>query len=88
MWKAVDTCPFALDSVPDQYKTQEMCDRVVSKKSFMLKYCLDRYKIQEMCDKDVDSYFWVLKFVSDWIATSKMIKKHDNTSLIKILWWL
>ena len=64
MWKAVDTRPFALDSVPDQYK------------------------IQEMCDKDVDSYFWVLKFVSDWIATSKMIKKHDNTSLIKILWWL
>ena len=74
MWKAVDTRPFALDSVPDQYKTQEMCDRVVSKKSFMLKYCLDRYKIQEMCDKDVDSYFWVLKFVSDWLLRVKWSK--------------
>ena len=26
--KAVDTCPFILDSVPDQYyKTQEMCHK-------------------------------------------------------------
>ena len=25
--KAADTCPFVFDSVPDQYKTQEMCDK-------------------------------------------------------------
>ena len=33
--KAVDTCPFVFDSVPDQYKSQEMCDKVVSKDPFM-----------------------------------------------------
>ena len=37
--EAVDTCPFVFDSVPDQYKTQD-----VSQDSFLLKYCLDRYK--------------------------------------------
>ena len=42
--KAVDTCPFAFGSIPDQYMTQEKCNHVVSKETFMLKYCPDRYK--------------------------------------------
>ena len=28
-----------------------MCDKVVSKKPFMLKYCPDKYKSQEMFNK-------------------------------------
>ena len=40
----------------DQYKTQEMCYKVVFKEPFMLKYCLNRYKTQEMCDKAVDAF--------------------------------
>ena len=35
---AVDTCPFVFDFVPDQYKTQEMCDKVSSEDPFMVKY--------------------------------------------------
>ena len=34
---AVDTCPFVFDFVPDQYKTQEMCDEVSSEDPFMVK---------------------------------------------------
>ena len=34
-------------------KTQETSDKVVSKGSFMLNYCLDRYNTQEMCNKTV-----------------------------------
>ena len=49
--KAVDTCPFVLGSVNDWYKTQEMCDKIVSGDVFMLKYFLDRYKTQGMCNK-------------------------------------
>ena len=46
MWdKAVDRCPFLFDSVPDQYKTQETCDKVVCEDPFELKHCHDRYKI-------------------------------------------
>ena len=28
--KAVDKCPLVFDSVSDQYKTQEMCEKMVS----------------------------------------------------------
>ena len=45
--KAVDTWSFVFDSVPDQYITQEMCDKIVSKEFFMLEYCLDIYKAKE-----------------------------------------
>ena len=45
--KALDTCAFVFDSVPDRWNTQKMCDEVVSKEPFMLKYCLNRYKTQE-----------------------------------------
>ena len=34
--KAVDKCPFVFDSVPNQYKTQEMCDRIDSYDPFKL----------------------------------------------------
>ena len=44
--KDVGTCPFVFDSVPNQYKNQEICEKVVSEDSFMLKYCLDIYKTQ------------------------------------------
>ena len=36
----------AIDSVPHQYKTQEMCGKVASDDPFKLKYCHDRYKTQ------------------------------------------
>ena len=42
--KVVDTCPFIFDSVPDQYETQEICEKAVSNNPFMLKYFLDRCK--------------------------------------------
>ena len=76
--KAVDICSFVIDSVLDQYKTQEMCDKVVSKDPFMVKYCLDRYKTQEIRDKAVDAFLPTLKFVPDWFVLSNMIKKHDD----------
>ena len=38
-----------LEFVPDQYKTQEMCDKAVFKNLFMLKYCHDKYKTQKIC---------------------------------------
>ena len=40
--KAVDTCSFMLECIPNCYKNQEMCEKAVSKELFMFKYCLDR----------------------------------------------
>ena len=34
--KAVDTCPFVFDYVLDWYNTQEICDKFVSKDTFIL----------------------------------------------------
>ena len=76
---AANTCPFAFDSVPDQFKTQKMCDKVISKKPFMLKFCPDKYKTQEMCDIAVDFYLITLKFVLDWFVTNKILEKLDNS---------
>ena len=33
--KGVNGCFFVFDSTPDWYKTQEMCDRIVSEDSFL-----------------------------------------------------
>ena len=76
--KAVHPCTFEFDSVPDQYKTHEMCDKVVSEEPFMLKYCLDRYKTQEMHNKTVDACLLALKFVPNWFVKNKMLKKRNN----------
>ena len=62
--KALNTF-FVFISVPDQYKTQEMCDRVASEDSFILKCCLNRYKTQKRCDEAVDDCLSALKFGSD-----------------------
>ena len=54
--KAVKICPFVFNSIPYQFKIQEMCDKVVSKEPFMLKYCPYKCKNQEMCDKAADFF--------------------------------
>ena len=45
--KAIDKCTFVFDSVLDQYKTKEMCDKIVSEDPFKLKYCHYRCKTQK-----------------------------------------
>ena len=51
---------FVFDST-DRYKTQVMCDRVVSRDSFLIVYCSSKYKTKRMCEIAA--------------VTSKMIKK-------------
>ena len=64
--KAVDTYPFVFDSVPYQYKTQEMCDKIVFKEPLILKYCLNGYsKTKKMSNKADDAFLPTLKFVPD-----------------------
>ena len=62
---------FVFDSVSDQFKTQETCNKVFSKEKFMLKHCLDRFKTQEMCGKLLPT----LKCIPDGFVTNKMLKK-------------
>ena len=52
-----------------------MCDNIISKNSFMLKYCRDKYITQKMCEKAANGFSPTLNFVPDWFVTTKMIKK-------------
>ena len=67
-------CFFVFDSILDWYKTQEMCDRVVSEDPFIFVYCPDKYVIQKMSDKAVDYSLATLKLIPDWLISNKMIK--------------
>ena len=45
---------FLFDSIPEQYKTQEMCNTVASNDPSLIVYCPDKYITPQMCDKAVD----------------------------------
>ena len=76
MWeKAAQRCFFVINFIPNQYKSQEICDRVVSEDPFFVVYCPDKYKTQRMYDEAVDDSLAALKLVSNFFVTSKMIKK-------------
>ena len=45
--EAVHRCFLVSDSIPDQYKTREICDIVVSLYSFLIIYCTDKYVSQK-----------------------------------------
>ena len=64
---------FVFNSIPDRYKTQEMCGRVVSEDRFLIVYCPDKHKTQRMCDEAVDDSLATLKLIPDWLVTSKII---------------
>ena len=53
--KAVNTCFYVFTSVPDQYKTQKMCNRVIFEDTFMLIYSPNRYETQKMSNEAVTS---------------------------------
>ena len=68
-----------LDSIPEQNKTQEICNIVVSLYYFLIVYCPDKYKTQKICDEAIENCLVALKFIPDWFVTSKMLKSFDNT---------
>ena len=63
--KEINRCIFVFYAIPNQYKTQEMNDRVFSEDPFLIEYCPDKYKTQRVCDEDVDDYLAALKLVPD-----------------------
>ena len=50
-----------------------MCEKVLSKEPFMLKYYSNRYETQKIRDNVVDSYLLASKFVLDCFFTCKII---------------
>ena len=66
--------------VPDQYKIQEICDKVVEEDSWLLKYVPDNFKKQKMCNKAVKEGPWLQRYVPDNFKRQKMkaVKKNPH----------
>ena len=70
--EAVQSFPWALEHVPDQFVTQKMCNEAVKKSPEVLRFVPDQYKTQEMCDEAVEKNLRVLKHVPDQFVTQEM----------------
>ena len=44
---------------------KEVCNSIISKDPFSIRYVPDQYKTQKMCDKAVDDCLAVLKLIPD-----------------------
>ena len=55
--RTIKKSPWQLECVPDQLKTQEMCNEVVCKTSAIQLFVPDNLKTQDMCNKAVKDYF-------------------------------
>ena len=54
--KIVEKAPWMLEYVPEQFKTQEMCDKALEETPYyMLGHVPDQFKTQEMCDEVIRS---------------------------------
>ena len=81
---------YLFDSLPDQYKTQEMSDGVVSEDRFMVVYCPDKYKTQRMCDEAVDDCLAALEYIPNCSVISKILENfynafHDNDDILFLM---
>ena len=70
---------FLFDCIPDQYKTQEISNLVVSLYPFLIVYCPDKSIIQKVCDKDVDDSLAALKLIPEQLVATKLIKNLYTT---------
>ena len=64
--------PHVLEFVPECYKTQKMCDKVVDTNLSTIKYVRDQYKKQEMYNKIASDDAFKLKYCRDRCKTQEM----------------
>ena len=67
--------PIPIEAIPDQLKTQKICEKAVEKDSLNLKYVPNYPKFLEMCEKVVKDVPWRLEYVSISLITQKCVKK-------------
>ena len=60
--------------IPDNIKTQKMCERAVEDEPRSLPLVPDHFKTQGMRKKAVRKGPWLLKYVTDWFVTQEQVK--------------
>ena len=56
--RAGNVNPETLEDVPDQFKNQEICEKVIDRKMYFFQYVIDRYKTEKLCERAADHYSW------------------------------
>ena len=91
--EAVACNPRMLWCIPDQYKTQKMCDKAVEAGPFRPCYLAsvpDRFKTEEMCIKAVEAGLWLMYHVPGHLKMQEMCDKavrDDHSSLQYVPDW-
>ena len=67
--------PWRLHSVPDHFKTQEMCERAIEDEPETLEYVPNHFKTQTMCERAIENEPYSLKFVPDHFKTQEICDK-------------
>ena len=60
--------------IPDNIKTQKMCERAIEDEPRSLALVPNHLKTQGLCIKAVEACPWLLKYVPDWILTQEQVK--------------
>ena len=66
-------------TIPDRFKTQEMCDEAVHTEPFSLTYVLDGFKTQEMCIEAARNKLYMLLFIPDELKMQEMCNEIMRT---------
>ena len=82
---AAKKLPNLLQYVPNQYMTQQMCDKAILENERTVNSVPDWYRNHGMCNKAVDNYHHVLDFTLECYKTQKVCDKDVNTYLILFL---
>ena len=71
--KAIDNSPYALESVPECYKTQKMCDTAVDTYPSAITFVPECFVTKERCDESVNKCFFVFDSIRDQYKTQKCV---------------
>ena len=75
--------PFIIRNASDQYKAQEICDRVILENGGTLMFIPDFYKNKKMCNKAIDDYPHALELFSDCLKSQKIRNKASILILLQ-----
>ena len=76
---------FVIRYVPDQYKTQEICNNVIPENGGTSMFFANCYKIKRMRNKAVDSHADTSEFVPDCYKTQKLCDKAVKLLILLLL---
>ena len=75
-----------LEYIPDQYKTQEMCNKAVFEIPWALKYVPDYFVTKEMMKMDYNKVCFCCKNFYESYYKRKKLKKDIHEELALIAW--